>query len=156
MWWQTRHVVPGYNVVYRGAGSGEYWNHGNICVLPSFDGWPKATEVMENGERVEMGLECEGDEVYDMDKYWITKPGAKCKIVCRGDMGGKYLPKTIHWHKLACNTPIPVQHVNPVGCYYDKWDNFKILQECMPKWQELGLGLQTANKGYSLWDHPPS
>ena len=77
------------------------FNKGKYCVLPSFGGWPLANEVID-GENVEMGIECHGEDdegelfAENMGNYWITSKGVPCKVVCRGDKGGKFAPKINH------------------------------------------------------------
>ena len=75
------------------------------------------------------------------------------KIVCRGDMGiGTYAPKTLFWSKFSCLEPIPIQLAKPTQCYSDP-NNGDLVGECLPDWQEKGLGLQTKN---SVWVNYPN
>ena len=96
-------------------------NKGTHCVFPSFgQGW---AEMTIDGERVQMGVQCDGTEAegtWNYDTHSIVADGGRCKVVCRGLDGGKYLPITNYYSNFKCLEPIPVQYVNPAAGY-DKW-----------------------------------
>lgn len=105
----------------------EIKNEGYHCLFPSFGrGWGE--EVID-GEKVQMGVECEGDEAWNYDTYSIAGLNTKCKVVCRGEKGGEYIPKTSEWYKFSCQSPIPVQSLNPE------------VQNGFTEWMEKGLAM---------------
>ena len=123
--WLWRHPCgrPSTSFYYGPPGNGilKNLNKGTHCVFPSFgQGWKEETI---DGELVQMGVECEGEEgvdTWNYDTHSITKDGNRCKIVCKGANGGEYLPKTSSYSNFHCLEPIPVQYVNP-DAGYNKW-----------------------------------
>ena len=93
-------------------------NEGTHCVIPTFGkGWHEETI---DGELVQVGVECEGDETWNYDTYSIAKLGSTCRMVCRGSNGGNFLPETNTEREFKCTTPIPVQMFSPAKGY-NQW-----------------------------------
>ena len=131
-------------------------NEGRHCVFPSFGkGWHEETI---DGELVQMGVECEGDETWNYDTYTIARPDSKCNVVCRGQNGGQFLPETNEQMKFTCRKPIPVQRINPdngfsqwldegLGIFGPSWEssyqNNQIYLHYYYNWQ----------LGCSVWDY---
>ena len=66
------------------------------------------------------------------------------------------MPETLYWHKFQCLAPIPIQLTESTNCYSDRWNSWANLEgECLPDWQEKGLGLLTVSKGYDKWERKP-
>merc|ERR1712050_176688 len=62
----------------------------NFCIIPSFGkGWYDQYDE-ENETRVQMGVQCSGNNTLNNEDHSIVEMNAECKFVCRVDNGHSY------------------------------------------------------------------
>ena len=99
-----------------------FYNHGDYCHFPSFGkGW--FDQVMDNGDHVQMGVECENE--WNYADYSIAKKGEKCRLICKNLSGTEnvYEPKQqgevveADSSVFYCRSPIPIFAFQNSGCH---------------------------------------
>ena len=81
-----------------------------------------------------MGVECEGENSWNYDTYSIAELGNSCKIVCRGQNGGKFVPKKSYYSTFMCKHPTRVDFLDPAKGFQ--------------QWLDIGLNSVSSNN----WD----
>jgi len=126
------------------------WNHsvkfneGNYCIFPSYGkGW---FDQELDGTRVQIGVECTGDDTHDMGDHVIAAKGSQCKLVCKADNGEEYRTKNIDGRAaFTCSNPIPIQMYPKGACYRNPFKSENEYHEqCVTEWLDQGMTLRDA------------
>lgn len=83
------------------------YNVGDYCHFPSFGkGW--FDQIMDNGDHVQMGVECDND--WNYEDHSIAKKGEKCRLICKNlsGTGNVYKPIDEKRAHFKCRSPIPL------------------------------------------------
>ena len=94
------------------------YNVGDYCHFPSFGkGW--FDQIMDNGDHVQMGVECENE--WNYEDYSIAKKGEKCRLICKNLSGTANLYKPIDEKRahFKCRSPIPIFAFQNRKCHKD-------------------------------------
>ena len=146
-----------YRLTY-GLSIAMYFNRQNFCHFPSFGmGW--SDQVMENGDHVQMGVQCEND--WNKPNYSIAEFGQTCQLVCKNLSGNEnvYLPVADNWTQRSgtwipadltfrCQSPIPIFAFQSEKCNKYLIRNngtYKKYNDCYQDWMEKGLNLGSEN-----------
>ena len=117
-----------------------YFNEGSHCHFPSFGkGW--FDQTMENGDHVQMGVECDGG--WNNEDHSIAVVGETCHLVCKNLSGNDniYSPVTNEFTSFQCKSPIPVFAYQHKKCNRDFSTNSKTYDDCYDDWVEKGLDM---------------
>ena len=144
-----------------------YFNRQNFCHFPSFGkGW--FDQVMENGDHVQMGVQCETE--FNVPNGWnkpdhsIAEYGQMCQLVCKNlsDNDNVYLPLANNWTlrpnvigyediwipsdlRFQCQSPIPMFAFQSEKCNKNLMPNedgtHDKYDDCYQDWMEQGLNL---------------
>ena len=65
-----------------------------------------------------MGIECSGNDQYNLGDHVIASSGTSCQFQCKSENGEKYRPNIDQKRndKFSCLTPIPIQMYSE-NCY---------------------------------------
>ena len=132
-----------------------HFNVGNYCHFPSFGkGW--FDEVMENGDRVQMGVECEND--WNYEDHSLAKKGENCRLICKNLSGtdNVYKPIKNEDAHFKCQSPIPIFAFQSKNCHKDLGGEIQdkiygnkrkpfFYDECYDDWFKMGLNLGVRN-----------
>ena len=117
-----------------------YFNEGNHCSFPSFGkGW--FDQIMENGDHVQMGVECDGG--FNNEDHSIAVVGETCHLVCKNLSGNDniYSPVTNEFTSFQCKSPIPIFAFQSKKCNRDLSKTSKTYNDCYSDWLEKGLDM---------------
>ena len=132
-----------------------HFNVGEYCHFPSFGkGW--FDKVMENGDHVQMGVECEND--WNYEDHSIAMKGENCRLVCKNlsGTGNFYKPIKEEEANFKCRSPIPIFAFQNKKCHkdldrdivYQVYNNRPkpiFYNECYKDWVKMGLNLGIEN-----------
>ena len=118
-------------------------------MLNPVKGWFNGT--MENGDHVQMGVECYSDYVdnewvlsnWNYEDHTIASLWDDCKLVCKNLSGTKNQYKPIHADDayFQCERPIPIFAFQKRNCNRNLLIEGEYYNECYKDWFELGLNL---------------
>ena len=134
-----------------------YFNRQDFCHFPSFGmGW--FDKVMENGDHVQMGVQCEND--WNMADHSIAQRGQSCQLVCKNLSGNDnvYTPIADNWAKrystdkwipgdlvFECRSPIPIFAFQNEKCNRNLIPNedgtYENYDDCYDDWVAKGLNM---------------
>ena len=125
----------------RGRKAMMHFNTGDWCHFPSFGmGWPD--QHMENGDHVQMGVECEND--WNYSDHSLAKKGDTCKLVCKNLSGNsnKYTPVIDKYNSFQCLSPIPIFAFQEEKCNKNLMpDEPDVYDDCYKDWVTKGLNM---------------
>ena len=152
------HAVPNkdYFVSDSSTNHEMYFNRQEFCHFPSFGkGW--FDEVMENGDHVQMGVQCEND--WNMADHSFATKGQTCQLVCKNLSGNKnvYTPVAKDWARrigsgwipvdlrFQCQSPIPIFAFQKEKCNKNLIPNedgtHEKYDDCYDDWVTKGLNM---------------
>ena len=150
-----------YFISYSETNHQIYFNRQKFCHFPSFGkGW--FDQVMENGDHVQMGVQCENE--WNKPDHSIAEYGQTCHLVCKNLSGNDnvYLPHANNWTlrpnvvgwedlwipsdlQFECQSPIPMFAFQSKKCNRNLMPNedgtHEKYDDCYQNWIEKGLNL---------------